>query len=206
MRVFIVLPVRGTDRQGMAVRAHKEAVGTQNCFCLVWLFLEEKEREILTEFSYCTAKNILFRKVCDTVMYNINVAIHGQLTKNKTKPQFNQHNQSDLLKPVKDHLCSNKLRKSQAQMPQYPVADEGSTVYQKQFTMWVLGTEFNGNQRCPPEAVAWGHTDSASEEGTWLQWLAWSPHPAPAAVLTFPHSACRKQGGQEPIKWYRERL
>lgn len=48
MRVFIVLPVRGTDRQGMAVRAHKEAVGTQNCFCLVWLFLEEKEREILT--------------------------------------------------------------------------------------------------------------------------------------------------------------
>lgn len=101
MRVFIVLPVRGTDRQGMAVRAHKEAVGTQNCFCLVWLFLEEKEREILTEFSYCTAKNILFRKVCDTVMHNINVAIHGQLTKNKTKPQFNQHNQSDLLKPVK---------------------------------------------------------------------------------------------------------
>lgn len=48
MRVFIELPVRGTDRQGMAVRAHKEAVGTQNCFCLVWLFLEEKEREILT--------------------------------------------------------------------------------------------------------------------------------------------------------------
>lgn len=41
MRMFIEMPVPGVDKQDIAARAHREAAGTQKCFCLLWLLLVE---------------------------------------------------------------------------------------------------------------------------------------------------------------------
>lgn len=86
-------------------------------------------------------------------------------------------------------------------MPQYPVADEGSSVYQKQFTSWASGIEFNGNQRCP-QSMARGRMDPPIEEAAMAAVLSTEPKPCSAPGLTCPYSAC----GQEPIKQYHERL